>query len=340
MSETVKEEIAFFREERTQLENNLRNMKISKEKIEADFNISRSKVQKMDSELRHMEEMLRSGSTNDEDFNELNEKFKTLEEINKNLENKCERVEDEFFEIKTAMNFLHEDYSSLKKLHSKCHDQSSSFVPPQRTNSDDAALRSELNAIKSDYDILQSHKNIAESKASILERKVSKLETSFKDAESNLKKEIVEYKSNKDEEVEKFKQNFNPAAKKTISVLKDEKKVMGAQLEKYKAEVASLTEDTNTFKAEVEKYKLDLFNAEKSALESSITEYKDVVDSLQKMPEKYRRKTLKKLLNKSNENMSNDEAVENITGIDGGDDIITPTRAEVLDPHSRETSSN
>merc|ERR1719369_609932 len=105
MSESIKEEIAFFKEERTQLESNLRNMKTQKEKIEAEFNISRSKVQKMDSELRHMEEMLKSGSTNDEDFNELNEKFKTLEEINKKLENKCERVEDNFFEIKTSPRF-------------------------------------------------------------------------------------------------------------------------------------------------------------------------------------------------------------------------------------------
>merc|ERR1719186_1139980 len=160
-------------------------------------------------------------------------------------------------------------------------------------------VNEELKKNANDFDILMSQKNIAESKASIMERKVIKLEATLKESEINLKSEFDNFKLLKEDELIKFKQNFKPAAMKTISVLKEEKTAMKIELVKSKADLENLREATEKYKFAVHKYKVDLFNAEKSALESSISEHKDVLESLLKMPAQYRRKTLKKLFKKS-----------------------------------------
>merc|ERR1719186_112508 len=95
-------------------------------------------------------------------------------------------------------------------------------------------VNEELKKNKFDFDILMSQKNIAESKASIMERKVIKLEATLKESEINLKSEIENYKLLKEDELIKFKQNFQPAAMKTISVLK-KKTALKIELEKSKA---------------------------------------------------------------------------------------------------------
>merc|ERR1712129_110490 len=207
-----------------------------------------------------------------------------------------ENAEDALFEMTKTVNILTEDISAVKEIHSKCREQT-----PVGSDLDKETIKKELRLSNSNFDILLSQKNIAESRATILDRKVKKLETNIKDVEYNLKMEMENYKLVKEDEFVKFKQNFNPAAMKTISVLKEENEDMNTKLEKYKADLENLNKATDKYKSAVDKYKLELYQAEKSALESSIFEHKEILDSLQKMPEKYRRKTLKTLYKKSNE---------------------------------------
>jgi len=299
LGESGKEEIAFYREQGKELEANLRNEKNRKELLATELKSSEDKVLNLERELKHMKNMLNTQSINDEEGQQL----KVMEELNL-MKKKSKVTEDDLLETRNSLNILHEDYNSLKELHAKCHMRIVDPGPLKSSRLDTGALRSELKKIKEDYDILQTQKNIAESDATILKRKLNKLETSKKEVELGLKKELEEYKILKDEEVETFRQNFNPAAKKTIDVLKEEKKSLSCQIEKYKADVENCTESIKEREEIIKRLKLDLFNAEKSALESSISEHKEVVESLQKMPERYRRKTLRKLFNKSEENLS------------------------------------
>jgi len=299
LGESGKEEIAFYREQGKELEANLRNEKNRKELFATELKSSEDKVLNLERELKHMKNMLDTQSINDEEGQQL----KVMEELNL-MKKKSIVAEDDLLETRNSLNILHEDYNSLKELHAKCHQRIVDPGPLKSSRLDTGALRSELKKIKEDYDILQTQKNIAESDATILKRKLNKLETSKKEVELGLKKELDEYKILKDEEVETFRQNFNPAAKKTIDVLKEEKKSLSCQIEKYKADVENCTKSIKEREEIIKRLKLDLFNAEKSALESSISEHKEVVESLQKMPERYRRKTLRKLLNKSEENIS------------------------------------
>jgi molecular chaperone GrpE (heat shock protein) len=52
---------------------------------------------------------------------------------------------------------------------------------------------------------------------------------------------------------------------KTVSLLKEEKKAMNAELQKSKVDFENLREATEKYKLAVDKYKVDHYNAEKSA---------------------------------------------------------------------------
>jgi chromosome segregation ATPase len=120
-------------------------------------------------------------NTNDKELNELKDKFRTVEDINKLLENKSENAEDALFEMRKALNVLNEELNDTKEMHSKCHEKEnhSEGSLQEEIHSKDKevanALREELKTTKSDFDILLSQKNMAESKASIMDRKVIKL---------------------------------------------------------------------------------------------------------------------------------------------------------------------
>merc|ERR1719427_636133 len=185
MTESFKDEIPFLTEEKKQLESNLRIITNEKENLEVRNHACEEQVKKMESELQYMEEMLKDGNSNkdSEEFNELKEKFKTLEDINKQLENKSEDVADEHSRCSNLIKTLDQKVKAGEKeisgylLHLKVLEEKikeKDIVSEPEANSD-----VEINSkdqVSNDFEILMSQKNIAESKASIMERKVIKLE--------------------------------------------------------------------------------------------------------------------------------------------------------------------
>jgi len=328
LSESAKEEIAFYRDQVTELDASFKYERNRKELLAKELLSSEDKVLKLEGELKHMKNVLKTRSMNDEE-----EQLNIMEEL-KLLKIKSNATEDDLLETRNSLNILHEDYNSLKELHSKCQQRMGDPGPSKSSRLDMEALRSELKKTKEDYDILHTQKNMAESETTILKRKLTKLEASKKEVELGLKKELDDYKILKDEEVDTFRQNFNPAAKKTIDVLKDEKKSLSCQIEKYKTDVEKHAETIKEYEELIERLRRDLFNAEKSALESSISEHKEVIESLQQMPERYRRKTLRRLLNKSEENISVAVAddVSKESGADSNENKDGSLNPEVISP--------
>jgi len=278
LTESVKEEIAFYRERGTELEANLRHERNRKELLETELKSSEDKVQNLEGQLKHLINVPRKTFSDDE------QQLKEMEELTL-LKKKSKRTEEDLLKTKDSLNILQEDYESLKELHAKCQNRIGDAGHLKTSRLDMEVLRSEFKKIKEDHDILQTQKDLAESEATILRRKVSKLEVGKKELDLKLKEELEDYRLLKDQEVETFRQNFNPAAKKTIDVLKEEKKSMSCQIEIFKADNEKHAKTIKEYEEVIERLKLDLFTAQKCALESSISEHKEVIESLQKMPE-------------------------------------------------------
>merc|ERR1719309_941301 len=135
----------------------------------------------------------------------------------------------------------------------------------------------------------------------MIERRLMKFEASKSGSDKQYEMEIKSLKK----ELESVKRDVKVyPSTPTTKTVDEENHRLHNELNQCKADKERLKEIVNN-------YKRDLFDAEKTALESSIFEHKEVIQSLREMPEKYRRKTLKKIYNSSQENSSKKAEMDN-----------------------------
>jgi len=131
------------------------------------------------------------------------------------------------------------------------------------------------------------------------------------------------------EDNSKDEDDVNAANYFYINVLEDEKNAIKEELEATKKECEKLKKDNSHLKDRkfelkevIKKLKDDLTKAKITLVEKSITEHNDIIESLKQMPEKYRRKSLIKIMSREKSQEYEDEKLlmEKDTNHDDNDD--------------------
>ena len=116
-------------------------------------------------------------------------------------------------------------------------------------------------------------------------------------------------------------ETFYIASRRVTDKVEKERDDLKIELEKGEQERNEMKIELLHFKTEnielkesLETLKLELFECQKTALEDSITEHQEVLEALKEMPEKYRKKTLKKMAKVNTVSVETDKtsAAENV----------------------------
>jgi len=220
---------------------------------------------------------------------EFDVKLKNEQSSNEVLETEVKKLEDEIFLLKgtskEGFSELNDKLKVLKEVNNELKWENSQMeVHRVRMENAHSILLDDYKCLKELHSKCQEPFNAAVNQGDLLSE-LQKIRNNY---------DILQTQKN-------IAESETSILRRKISKLEsnDGRKTRDSEIMKYKADFEALTENVKGYKEVINQYKLELFEAKQFALQNSISEHKDIVESLEKMPEKYRRKTVKRLLKKS-----------------------------------------